>query len=158
MTHHVAEDIFLGTVLNSQQLVDLEYTGRAGITEEVVKEVVCRQLRRDGYSAKKNAPRGKGADIEGWSSQQGEIAVEAKGEASRPEMFHNYFLAALGQVVLRFGPSSKRYVVALPIHEAYVKLVRKVSREARKALNLEFWLVGGTPIQFTIHVVHPDTP
>ena len=146
------------SVMNSRQFVDLEYKQNAGITEEAVKDIVYQQLTRDGYSAKKSSPRGKGADIEGWSSQKGGVVVEAKGEGSRPEMFHNFFLAALGQIVMRMSEENTRYVIALPIHEKFVRLVRGVSQHALKKLNLEFWLVGADPIRYSIHILYPNAP
>jgi len=151
-----AGELHCASVMNSRQLVDLEYKQNAGITEEVVKDIVYRQLMRDGYSAKKSLPKGKGADIEGWSSQHGGVVVEAKGEGSRPEMFHNFFLAALGQIVMRTNEKNTRYVVALPIHEKFVRLAQGVSQYARKRLDLEFWLVGTEPIRYSIHVLSPD--
>jgi hypothetical protein len=151
-----ADELFCGGVINSRQLVDLEYKQNAGITEEVVKDLVHKQLTRDGYSAKKSPPKGKGADIEGWSIQQGGIVVEAKGEGSRPEMFHNFFLAGLGQIVMRMSERNTRYVVALPIHEKFVRLVQRVSQHARRKLNLEFWFVGTEPVCYSIHILYPD--
>jgi hypothetical protein len=150
------EDLFCACVMRSTQLVDLEYQENAGISEETVKDQVYRQLTRDDYSAKKNSPHGKGPDIEGWSAQQGDMVVEAKGEGSRPEMFHNFFLAAIGQIVLRMSKTNARYVVALPIHENFVKLVRKVPQDVRRKLNLEFWLVGSKPVSYSIHILRPD--
>ena len=135
--------------------MDLEYKENLGITEEVVKDLVCRQLERDGYSVKKKLPREKGADIEGLSNQHGGVIVEAKGEASRPEMFYNFFLAALGQIVMRMSEENARYTVALPAHEKFVKLVRGVSQSARKKLNLEFWLVEAPGC---IHILDPEYP
>jgi hypothetical protein len=150
------DELLSAHVFNSRQLVDLEYKQNAGITEEVVKDLVCRELSRDGYSLKKSLPKGKGADIEGWSIHKGGVIVEAKGEGSRPEMFRNFFLAALGQIVMRTSEENTRYIVALPAHEKFVRLVRAVSQHARKKLNLEFWLIGTVPIRYSIHIVYPD--
>ena len=153
-----ANELHCAYVTNSRQFVDLEYKQNAGITEEVVKDLVYQQLKRDGYSAKKNSPKGKGADIEGWSNRYGGVVVEAKGEGSRPEMFYNFFVAALGQIVMRMNERNTRYVVALPIHEKFVRLVQGVSHEARKKLNLEFWLVGADPIRYSIHILYAEHP
>ena len=148
-----ADELHCACVVNSRQLVDLEYKENLGITEEVVKDLVCRQLERDGYSVKKELPKEKGADIEGWSNQHGGVIVEAKGEGSRPEMFHNFFLAALGQIVTRMSEENARHIVTLPAHEKFVKLVRGVSQHARKKLDLEFWLVEAPDC---IHILDPD--
>ncbi len=151
------EELFSASVIRSGQLVDLEYTENTGIPEELVKELVYRQLRKDRYSVKKTSPRGKGPDIEG-SSNEGAIIVEAKGEASRPEMFRNFFLTALGQVLLRMRDQNTRYVIALPIHEKFVRLVRQVPHNVRKKLNLEFWLIGTEPVRYSIHTLLPHSP
>ncbi len=64
------EELCLAYVERSGQLVDLEYTKNAGISEEIVKELVYRELRKESYSVKKTSPRGKGPDIEGSSRVQ----------------------------------------------------------------------------------------
>ncbi len=151
------EELFLAYVERSGQLVDLEYTKNAGISEEIVKELVYRELRKESYSVKKTSPRGKGPDIEG-SSPKGRVIVEAKGEGSRPEMFHNFFLAALGQILMRMTDQNTRYIIALPIHEKFVRLVRQLPPNVREKLNLEFWLIGAKPVRYSIHILLPHSP
>ena len=83
----------------------------------------------------------KGPDIEAASLNE-TIILEAKGEASRPEMFGNFFLAAIGQILLRMTHSERRYVIALPFHKRFVKLVQRVPGTIRLKLQLEFWFIG----------------
>lgn len=89
------EDLLCAYVERSDQLLDFVYKEPMGISAEVVKECVYRQLRKESYSVKKSSKAGKDPDVEG-SSWEGAVVVEAKGEGSRPEMFYNLFLAAVG--------------------------------------------------------------
>jgi hypothetical protein len=72
-------------------------------------------------------------------------------------MFYNFFLAALGQIVMRASEENTKYIVALPAHERFVRLVRGVSQHARGKLNLEFWLICAVPIRYSIFILRPDT-
>lgn len=156
-TEPVVEELFTASVVRSGQLVDLEYTGNKAISEELVKDLVYRELRKEPYSVKKNPPGRKGPDIEG-SGAKGTVIVEAKGEPTRPQEFHNYFWTVLGQILLRMSHQDARYIVALPIHEKFVRLVRQVPAGVRRKLNLEFWLIGTQPVRYSIHVLPPHAP
>lgn len=56
---------------------------------------------------------------------------------------------------MRMKNERARYVVALPVHEKFVRLVRQVPRRLREKLNLEFWLVGDEPVRYSIHILRP---
>ncbi len=139
-------------------LVDFEYRGRKGFTEELVQGVVAALLEREGYSVKTGGRLPRGPDLEAFSTRGRKIVVEAKGEGSRPEMFRNFFQAALGQIILRMNDDRTIYIVALPCHDQFVRLVRLVPRRVFRALNLHFWLIEATQgiLDYHIHVVESD--
>ena len=128
-------------VLNINQLAEFEYAENCGLSEELVKAVASKYLNGHGYSVKVGTKREKGPDIEAAKLDETTI-LEAKGEASRPEKFNNFFLAALGQILLRMTRSGKRFVIALPCHKRFVKLVQRVPNTVRQKLGLELWLIG----------------
>ena len=137
----IPSKIVCATYPKSGVLVELEYKEYRGLSEELVIEVIRTWLGHHGYSVTSRKKSQKGPDLEAFAPTEKTLVLEAKGEGSRPEMFRNYFLAALGQIVLRMNGSGATYVVALPSHEKYVSLVRKVPPPIRKKLGLEFWLV-----------------
>jgi hypothetical protein len=70
------------------------------------------------------------------------LFVEAKGEGSRPEMFNNYFLNVLGEIVQRRSMQVADYGVALPAHAKYVRLIEQLDDSfVRFHLRLNFYLV-----------------
>jgi hypothetical protein len=135
------EVVFAATYSPAGTLVEFEYKENCGLSEEIVKEAVRTYLNRSGYSVKTKTRSEKGADIEAYAPTLCPVIVEAKGEGSRPEMFNNFFLAAIGQILGRMSDHSARYVVALPWHARHVRLARNVPCAVRKKLNLEFWFV-----------------
>lgn len=154
MTTREKSELFCAYVGRRDQLYDLAYTGALGLSEEVVKDLVFRQLRRDGFAGKRSAPRGKGPDIAG-SDRKGRVVVEVKGEGARPQEFYNSFLNVLGQIVTRMDDAKARYIIALPIRHRFVDLLCKLPSRIRRELHLEFWLVGEKPSRWSIHVLYP---
>jgi len=137
----LSDQINAFSVQNISQLVEWEYADNCGLSEELVKAVVSMYLNRRGFSVRVGAKGEKGPDIEAATLDE-TIVLEAKGEASRPEMFGNFFLAALGQILLRMTRTERRYVIALPYHKKFVKMVQHLPGSVRQKLQLEFWLVG----------------
>jgi hypothetical protein len=145
--------IFRGSYPSAGFLVDFEYKQNKGLNEELVKRVVTVHLEGDGYSVKCGEKAQHGPDIEAFHTSRPGLVVEAKGEASRPEMFRNFFQAALGQIILRMNAEGCSYIVALPCHQQFVRLVRQVPQSVSRKLGLEFWLIepDSGALDYSIH-------
>lgn len=129
---------------SSGTMVEDEYRGNKGLSEEIVKATVRIVLESIGYSTRVSTKGESGPDVEAHSLSDGKpcLLVEAKGEGSGPKVFHKNLCAALGQTLLRMGNEKTIYVIALPRHRSYLNLVRRIPRRVRESLNLEFWLVA----------------
>ncbi len=78
------------------------YEGSIRLNEETVKEAVGAFLRNEGYEVSIGQKRERGADLQ--AAREGRrVIVEAKGEGTRPPMFNNYFLNALGETLQRMS-------------------------------------------------------
>lgn len=85
---------------NKVEMRNFAYEGNAGINEENVKHAVAVFLQTQGYTVAIEKERERGVDIQ--ATKEGlKLFVEAKGEGSRPEMFNNYFVSTLGEIVQR---------------------------------------------------------
>ena len=118
------------------------YDGETGLREPALKHAVAEFLRTDGYTVTIGKERERGPDIR--ATKQGRnLIIEAKGEGSRPEMFNNCFLNALGEMLQRRSMQAIDYGVALPAHAKYVRLIDELDDlSVRYHLRLNFHLVG----------------
>lgn len=116
------------------------YDGSAGLDEESVKASVADFLRHRGYTVSVGKKRERGPDMR--ASRGGlKLIVEAKGEGSRNEMFNNFFVNVLGEILQRRTESAAEYGVALPAHRKYARLIEEFSDDTRFILRLNFYLV-----------------
>jgi hypothetical protein len=84
--------------------------------------------------------RERGADMR--ATKDGlKLIVEAKGEGSRNEMFNNFFIGILGELLQRMSEPAAEYGVALPAHRKYARLIEELSDNVRFVLRMNFYLV-----------------
>ena len=150
--------LFSACYPKSGLLVEWQYDTAKGMTERLLTKVISVHLNGEGYSVACSASRDKGPDIRATSSIKPGVIVEAKGEGSCPQMFNNYFNSAIGQITQRMIDPSVIYVIALPWHKKYVRLIQQYSRYVRQKLSLEFWLVTPTEGLYDYHlgILRPD--
>ena len=157
MTHPAPQRsrIFFAFYPSADFVVDFEYKQNQGLDEQLVKRIVTVHLESEGYIVKCGERSQRGPDVEAFSVGKPGLVIEAKGEGSKPGMFRNFFLAALGQIILRMGHNDSSYIVALPCHEQFVRLVRQVPLSVCRMLNLQFWLIEPTSgtRDYCIHAV-----
>lgn len=126
---------------NKVEMRNFAYHEAAGVKEETVKSAVAAFIRTQGYSVSVGKERERGPDIRATKEPINLIA-EAKGEGSRPEMFNNYFLNALGEIIQRRSMQAAEYGIALPAHSKFIRLVADLDDLAvRFVLRLNFYLV-----------------
>jgi hypothetical protein len=117
------------------------------LSEGFVVASVRKALKRRGYLL--GAPRSlrtRGVDISARHPRfRHHIFVECKGYPtgySEAAQRDNYFLAILGQILLRMRQKNAYYAVALPDHPFYRKrILAQGLRLARRWLGLWFFLV-----------------
>jgi hypothetical protein len=69
-------------------------------------------------------------------------------------MFRNFFQSTLGQILTQMNDQAATDIIALPCHDRFVRLVRRVPRPIRRKLKLDFWLVEPTGLlDYHIHIV-----
>ena len=118
------------------------------LSEQYVVRSVRTALKRNGYTLhEERSPAAHGADIVGWHRKHRHyIFVECKGyptSHSQTAQRGNYFLAVLGQILLRMRQENAYYAVALPDHPFYRKRILSVEmRRAARWLGLWFFLVS----------------
>jgi hypothetical protein len=61
-------------------------------------------------------------------------------------MTENYFLNAIGEIVLRMGQNHGIYGLGLPKSKTYLKKIRKIPKRVLKMLNLRFLMVNRSGI------------
>jgi hypothetical protein len=152
-----AEVMMMNSILfkNKVEMRNFAYEGQAGMDEETVKDAVAAFLKHEGYTVFAGKKREKGVDIQARKEPE-KLVVEAKGEGSRNEMFNNFFVAALGQIVQRRSMNATDYGVALPAHSKYIRLIDELDDLfVRYQLRLNFYLVGraGSQVGFLRHDV-----
>lgn len=103
--------------------------------EDFVKESVKAWLEAQGFTVRVAYGREHGIDIEAFRDSERWI-IEAKGSASRPEMWTNFFHNALGQIAIRMQDPSARYGLAMPDCQQYRRLWKKVPLLARERMRL----------------------
>jgi hypothetical protein len=118
------------------------------LSEPYVVELMRNALQSYGYKLHAERPMtAHGADIVGRHPRDRHyIFVECKGYPtgdSEGAQRDNYFLAVLGQILLRMRQENAYYAIALPDHPFYTKrILRAEMRRARRWLGLWFFLVG----------------
>jgi hypothetical protein len=127
-----------GRILNT--LVPLGQEVSSLLSEDTLKEIIARHLCKIGYQVVLKMGTVHGVDVE---AQRGEerLLIEAKGEAALSAQQVNYFLGALGELLLRMSDLSARYALALPDNKQYRALVRRIPPPVWKALNLSVFLI-----------------
>lgn len=118
------------------------------LSEPYVVNSIRKVLQRHGYKLHVERPlTAHGVDIVGQHPKHRHyIFVECKGYPtgySETAQRDNYFLAVVGQILLRMRQKNAWYALALPDHPFYRK--RILSAEMRRAarwLGLWFFLVG----------------
>lgn len=132
------------------------YKGKAGgfigMVEDEVKAANKSALEARSYEVVVHWGQKTGCDIEAKLGSS-KIVVEAKGEGSRRQMLGNYFLQALGQIILRMEDSNAEYGIAFPAHPSYIELVLKVPRQVRQALRLDFYFARRADTNYEIGVL-----
>ena len=125
---------------NKIEMKNFAYEGRTGLDEEAVKSSVAGFLRSRGYTVAVGKKRERGPDMR--ASKEGlKLIVEAKGEGSRNEMFNNFFVSALGEILQRMTEQAAEYGIALPAHRKFARLIEELSDTPRYVLRLNFYLV-----------------
>lgn len=125
---------------NKVEMKNFAYEGSAGLDEDTVKTSVADFLRSRGYTVSVGKKRERGADMR--ATKDGlKLIVEAKGEGSRSEMFNNFFISILGEVLQRMNEQAAEYGIALPAHRKYARLIEELSDNPRWVLRLNFYLV-----------------
>lgn len=125
---------------NKVEMKNFAYEGSVGLNEESVKASVAEFLRNQGYTVAVGKKRERGPDIR--ASREGlKLIVEAKGEGSRNEMFNNFFVSILGEILQRMNEQAAEYGIALPAHRKYARLIEELSDNPRFVLRLNFYLV-----------------
>ncbi|HEV2489121.1 MAG TPA: hypothetical protein VGT03_04880 [Candidatus Acidoferrales bacterium] len=122
------------------EMKNFAYEERIGLGEETVKNCVADFLRGRGYAVAVGKKREHGPDIR--ATKDGlNLVVEAKGEGSRNEMFNNFFVSILGQILQRMTEQAAEYGIALPAHRKFARLIEELSDTPRFVLRLNFYLV-----------------
>ena len=125
---------------NKVEMKNFAYRASVGLDEESVKASVAEFLRGRGYTVSVGEKRERGADMR--ATREGlKLIIEAKGEGSRNEMFNNFFVSILGQILQRTAELAAEYGVALPAHRKYARLIEEFSDNTRFILRLNFYLV-----------------
>lgn len=132
------------------------YKGKAGgfigVVEDEVKAAVKSVFEGKSYQVTVQWGQKAGCDIEATLGSS-RIIIEAKGEGSRRQMLGNYFLQALGQIILRMGDPGAEYGIAFPAHPSYIELVLKIPTRVRQALRLDFYFVRRADSNYEIGVL-----
>jgi hypothetical protein len=135
---------------NKIEMKNFAYDGEAGLREPAVKQAVAEFLRTNGYTVTVGKERERGPDIR--ATKEGiNLIIEAKGEGSRSEMFNNYFLNVLGEILQRRSMHATDYGIALPAHAKFARLIDELDDGfVRYHLRLNFYLVhkDGTQVGF----------
>jgi len=125
---------------NKVEMKNFAYEGTVGLDEECVKASVADFLRSRGYTVTVGKKRERGADMRATREGLG-LIIEAKGEGSRNEMFNNYFIGILGELLQRMNETAAEYGIALPAHRKYARLIEELSDNVRFVLRVNFYLV-----------------
>jgi len=126
---------------NKVEMRNFAYHESTGMKEETVKAAVATFLRTQGYTVAVGKERERGPDMRA-TREALNLIVESKGEGSRPEMFNNYFLSAIGEIIQRRSMQAAEYGIALPAHSKFVRLVGDLDDLlVRSQLRLNFYLV-----------------
>lgn len=125
---------------NKLEMKNFAYDDSVGLGEETVKVCVADFLRSRGYTVSVGKKRERGPDMR--ASKEGQkIILEAKGEGSRREIFNNFFVSILGEMLQRTAELAAEYGIALPAHRKYARLIEELSDNTRFILRLNFYLV-----------------
>ena len=136
-----SERILIREYLGWGNMLEHQYSGSVGLTEELVTGIVAAALRRRGFTLRSRGKGQRGPDVEAYSARE-KVFVEAKGEGTAPDRFYTQLMVALGQVLTRMNDTKAKYVVALPWHTRYMDLIRTIPQSVRQKLRLQFWLVA----------------
>ena len=111
------------------------------VTEDEVKKALSKTLTDSGWKVNKIAMETKhGVDIEATHNQEGTLIIEAKGEGSLNPMRVNNFLMVLGELMQKMDSPNKKYGIALPAHQQYVKLIHKLPLYQKEQMKLHIFL------------------
>lgn len=113
------------------------------LSEDRVKEILERWLRAQGWESKISWGRTHGIDVAATRGSEKWI-IEAKGGGSRSEMRVNYFLGVIGETLQRMDDPDARYSIALPDHEQYRRLWRRLPRLAKSRTRITALFVSGS--------------
>ena len=120
------------------------------LREDRLKEILAAHLRSLGYQVVVMMGTKPGIDMD--ARRPGErLIVEAKGEAALNAQQVNYFLHAIGELVLRMSDRSARYALALPDNAQYRGLINRIPQPVWEALNLSIFLVEATGSVTELH-------
>jgi len=110
-------------------------------SEDEVKSVLANYLNRQGWRVEVRYGKRHGPDLVAYKEGVRWI-IEAKGPGRYPPMRVNYFLHALGEILLRMGNRADRYSVAFPDLPQFRNLWRRLPREVKQRLSLTAFFVG----------------
>ncbi|MDB5066166.1 MAG: hypothetical protein JWM18_2600 [Chloroflexi bacterium] len=127
-----------GRILNT--VVPVGQVVSSLLSEDRLKEIIARHLREAGYQVVVKMGKVHGVDLEARRGEE-RLLIEAKGEAALNAQQVNYFLGALGELLLRMSDLSARYALALPDNKQYRALIGRIPPPVWKALNLSAFLI-----------------
>jgi hypothetical protein len=111
------------------------------ISEDEVKKALAKALTDIGWKVNRIAMGTKhGIDIEATQNQNRMLIIEAKGEGSLNPMRVNFFLMVLGELLQKMDSPDKKYGIALPAHQQYVKLIHKLPTHVKQQMKLHIFL------------------
>ncbi|MBX7133069.1 MAG: hypothetical protein K1X67_10370 [Fimbriimonadaceae bacterium] len=113
----------------------------APLSEDQIKQVLCRRLGQDGWTCEVKMGQERGIDIDAHRSGARWI-IEAKGPGSLQPMRVNYFLAILGETLQRMDDANARYSIALPDIPQYRRLWERLPKLAKERTLITCIFVG----------------
>ena len=110
------------------------------LSEDAVKEILHRWLRKNGWETKIAWGNQRNEDI--VATKPGEQwIIEVKGWAERPQQRRNYFLNALAVILQRMKDTCTRYSIAFPNVAPYPTLWEGLPDLAKKRTKIDVLFV-----------------
>jgi len=105
------------------------------LSEDDVKKALERYLVKQNWALKIAWGKARGIDIEATKGPSRWL-IECKGTGSRPPMFNNYFLGAIGELLQRMNDPSAKYSLAFPEHKKFRRLWDELPLHIKSKLGI----------------------